>query len=138
MWHPESSTGSLGNPSMKASGEEKEDGMTGEKKEEKDTGKKGEKEMDNVSANASLLKNAPQIKKGADISTRKCFIDLLQEVRPARGTQMPKEHVVGKAKSTQRKFQPHPKGKECQHMQRVKSLKKGWVFGWEGGVTICL
>ena len=124
LWHPESSTGSLGKASMKASEEEKEDGMTGEKKEEK--------EMDNVSANASLLKNAPQIKKGADISTRKCFIDLLQEVRPARGTQMPKEHVVGKAKSTQRKFQPHPKGKECQHMQRVKSLKKGWVFGWEG------
>ena len=118
---------------MKASGEEKDDGRTEEVQkeeteyvEEKDVGKKEEKKMDNLSANASLLKNAPQIKKGADSGTRKCFIDLLQEVRPARGTQLPKEHVVGKAKSAQRQF--HPKGKECQHMQRVKC----WVFGWEG------
>ena len=144
LWHPESSTGSLGNAAMKASGEEKDDGMTEEvqkeeteyveekgmgKKEEKDMGNRGEKKMDNLS---SLLKNTSQIKTGADSSTRKCFIDLLQEVRPARGTHLPKKHVVGKAKSAQRQFQPQPKGKECQHMQRVKSLKKGWVFGWEG------
>ena len=84
MLHPESSTGSLGNAAMKASGEEKDSGMTEEVQkeeteyvEEKDVGKKGEKDtgkkMDNLS---SLLKSAPQINEGADSSTRKCFIDL--------------------------------------------------------------
>ena len=29
-------------------------------------------------------------------------------------------------------MQPKPKPKLCQHMVRVKSLKNGWAFGWEG------
>ena len=90
---------------------------------------KREKQIDNLSA---LLKSAPQIKRGADSSTRKRFTDLLQEVRPVRSTQVPKEHVLGKRKSKQRKFQPQPKRKECQHMLSVKSLSKGWGFDWQG------
>ena len=93
---------------------------------------KREKQIDKLSANESLLKSAPQIKRGADSSTRKRFTDLLQEVRPVRSTQVPKEHVLGKRKSKQRKFQPQPKRKECQHMLSVKSLSKGWGFGWQG------
>ena len=45
---------------------------------------------------------------------------------------MPKEHVMGKAKSNEIKLKPQPKRKECRHMQKVKSLNKGWVYGWEG------
>ena len=145
LLHPESPTASLGNAAKdkmsatKADGEGNEGGMREEVQkeeteyeEEKGMGEKGEKKMDTKSANEALLKNAPLIKKGADSNTRKCFIDLLQQARPARSPWMPTGHVVGKAKSKQGQLQLQPKRKECQHMQRVKSLKKGWVFGWEG------
>ena len=105
MWHPEPPTASLGNAAkdkvsaMRANEEGKEGAMMEEvQQEEKDMGEKEEKrekKMDNLSANASLLKIAPQIKKGAKSSTRKCFRELLQEVRPARSTEMPKGYVVG-------------------------------------------
>ncbi len=120
---------------MKADGMEKEEGMVEEvQKEEtefvkeKVMVKNEEKKLDNMSANESLLKSAPEIKKGADSSTRKRFTALLQEARPARSTQMPKEHVLGKAKSNEIKLKPQPKRKECRHMQKVKSLSKGWAY----------
>ena len=37
-----------------------------------------------------------------------------------------------KTKSNQGQLQPQRKRTWCQHMQRVKSLRKGWVFGWQG------
>ena len=96
LWHPESSTGSIGialhcigidNAAMKTSGEEKYNGMTEEvqkeeaeyveekgvgKKAEKDMGKRGENKMDNLSASDSLLKSAPQIKKYQKLVHNRC------------------------------------------------------------------
>ena len=142
LWHPEPPTVSRSDAAkdkisaMMAGGDEKEDRMAKEVKmekteyvEEKAMGMQEVKKLDNLTANESLLKSAPKIKRGADSTTRKSFTDLLQEIRPARSTHMPKEFVVGKKK---RKLQPPPKRKECQHMLSVKSLSKGWGFGWQG------
>ena len=35
-------------------------------------------------------------------------------------------------KSKEGQLQPQRKRTWCLHMQRVKSLRKGWVFGWQG------
>ena len=65
--------------------------MEGEKKGEQEKEGKEDQEiiMDHLlSANESLIKIAPHIKRGANPSTRKDFIDLLQKARPTR-CQMP-------------------------------------------------
>ena len=73
-----------------------------------------------------------QIEAGeSDLSQRLCDIKMqnlqLLFTRPAFQPQEPKF-----ASKDVRMKEPSKYAEQCQHMKRVKSLRNGWVYGWQG------